>query len=246
MQLSFNKRLLRVTALSDKSDPDIRFDMFERLNTGGIALTPQEVRACIYRGDFVRLLEKLAEGPEFRALLKLPESRQSDGTAEELVLKAFAYRYDRDNFKGQVKAFLNEFAREKSKEFDHERLRSQFTEAVHLLVAVIGGPILRRNVSSTPLNLAEALLAGALELVDEGVGDFSPRGDWLNDADLSRFSRAGTNNPAFLRGRVQRAKELLVGAEPVAQGAGEGAEPVAQGVDEGAEPVAEGAEPPAE
>lgn len=215
LQLGFNKRLMRVTALSDKSDPNIRFDMFERLNTGGIALTHQEVRACIFRGDFIRLLDKLAEEDEFQSLLRLPANKKSDGTAAELVLKTLAYRYDRNNFKGQVKAFLNDFAKEGGDAHDHDALALSFRRAVHELVQVVPGHISRRNVNSTPLNLAEALLAAAVELVDEDSGGFAPVGDWLNDELLSRYSRAGSNNPAFLKGRIERAKALLRGAEPV-------------------------------
>ncbi len=91
MQLAFNKRPLRVTALSDKSQLDVRFDLFERLNRGGILLTPQEVRACIYRGRFNNLLSDLAEDDAFKRLLKLQRGNQNDGTREEQVLKFFAY-----------------------------------------------------------------------------------------------------------------------------------------------------------
>ena len=52
VKLYFMRRTLRVTALSDKSDLQVRFDLFERLNGGAVSLTPQEVRACIYRGAF--------------------------------------------------------------------------------------------------------------------------------------------------------------------------------------------------
>jgi hypothetical protein len=83
--------------------------MFERLNRGGIALSPQEVRACIYRGDYAEFLREMAKNERFDSLLKLQKRKQSDGTKEELVLKFFAYLRDRNNFKGQVKEFLNQY-----------------------------------------------------------------------------------------------------------------------------------------
>jgi len=39
---------LRISTLSDKSDKLVRFDLFERLNTGGVKLTDQEIRNCIF------------------------------------------------------------------------------------------------------------------------------------------------------------------------------------------------------
>src|SRR5690606_37715545 len=110
MQLSFMKRMLRVTALSDKSDREVRYDLFERLNTGGVALSAQEVRACVYKGKFKDVVEELAGRDDFGSLLKLQKKRQSDGTREEQVLKFFAYLRNRGEFNGKVKDFLNRFA----------------------------------------------------------------------------------------------------------------------------------------
>ena len=50
VQLHFQNRPIKVVTLSDKSDDVVRFDLFERLNTGGVTLTNQEIRSCIFRG----------------------------------------------------------------------------------------------------------------------------------------------------------------------------------------------------
>jgi hypothetical protein len=51
LKVFFGRQPLQVVALTDKSNLEVRFDVFERLNRGGIRLTPQEVRACVYRGS---------------------------------------------------------------------------------------------------------------------------------------------------------------------------------------------------
>ena len=61
LRLKFSLRPLKVTTLSDKSDLKVRFDLFERLNTGGIKLTPQEIRACVFRGQFNEISGKCCE-----------------------------------------------------------------------------------------------------------------------------------------------------------------------------------------
>ena len=111
IRLQFAKRSLRVTALSDKSDPEIRFEVFERLNKGGVSLTPQEVRACIFRGPFAELLRDLAESDGFKTLVKLQQAHSNDGTREELVLKFFAYLNRGEHYDGKVKEFLNTYMR---------------------------------------------------------------------------------------------------------------------------------------
>ena len=52
LRLDFLLKPLKIVTLSDKSDAQVRFDLFERLNTGGIKLSDQEIRNCVYRGRF--------------------------------------------------------------------------------------------------------------------------------------------------------------------------------------------------
>lgn len=216
VQLAFLKRPLRVTALSDKSDVDVRFDMFERLNTGGIALTPQEIRACIFQGKLSDFLRELAENADFNTLIKLQEGNQNDGTREELVLKFFAYLEKRQTFSGKVKKFLNDYmlAASKPPDYDYDSRRKLFSQVVSLLAKVVKGPILRKNVPWSPINLVEAVLVGGAELVEAGNSDFNPADDWLNDRELTNYSQKGTNTRNYLNGRIARARDLLSGSLP--------------------------------
>jgi hypothetical protein len=124
-----------VTALSDKSDNVVRFDLFERLNTGGIVLSPQEVRACIYRGKFAEFIRELSQNETFQSLLKLQVNSRNDGTSEELVLKFFAYLFDRANFKGNVKDFLNDYMKASNNDpnYDYHTKRQLFQDTVSYL-----------------------------------------------------------------------------------------------------------------
>jgi hypothetical protein len=65
-QLNFLLRPVRVTTLNDKSDSAVRYDLFERLNTGGVKLHPQEIRNCVFRGDFRDTLKNLADDANFQ------------------------------------------------------------------------------------------------------------------------------------------------------------------------------------
>jgi hypothetical protein len=208
-KLLFSKRPLRVTVLSDKSDYNVRFDLFERLNSGGIALSEQEVRACIYRGEFTELLRELANYDSFLKLLKLQPSKQNDGTREEIVLKFFAYLNHRDKFEGNVRKFLGDYIKEASKSFNLEEGRTLFEKTADTLYEIIKGPILRKNYGNTPINQLEALLVGAAEIINKGELPTTPHKDWLNDGELVRYSTKGTNTPNMLRNRIKRARQLL-------------------------------------
>lgn len=210
LQLAFNRRALRVTALSDKSDFGARFDMFERLNTGGVALTPQEVRACIFLGSFNDLLRELAENDKFKALVKLQRAHHHDATREEIVLKFFAYLNNRERFDGAVTEFLNDYMEKSSRSFDIEAGRELFLSVIEELYSVTGGkPVLRGNYPNTPINQFEAILVGLGEIIRGGKAVAKPPKGWLNDKELVASSTKGTNTPSMLKRRITRSVELL-------------------------------------
>ncbi|QQP96727.1 DUF262 domain-containing protein [Lysobacter enzymogenes] len=214
IRLQFMKRSLRVTAISDKSDRQVRFDTFQRLNTGGIVLTSQEIRACVYRGPLIDFLEAAAADVQLRTLIKLQSGRQDDGTLEEFVLKMFAYKNYRSNFDGAVTAFLNSYSEQVATNFDALAGARLLRKVVLSLGKVISGPILKKGYSVTPLNLAEGIFVGAAELISSRKSQFKPAKNWLADKDLLKYSTKGTNTRSYLEGRIARSKELLQGAKP--------------------------------
>jgi hypothetical protein len=212
VQLAFYKRSLRVTALSDKSNRETRFELFERLNAGGVALSPQEVRAAIYRGPFNDLLRELAYSEPFKDLVRLQRGREDDGTREELVLKFYAYLEDRESYQGPVTEFLNQYmdAQEHSDSLDDKRaLFQQVAERVYEISG--DGPFRRPGYGPTPLVELEAVLVAAAEIIRDGGQLIQPPSGWQSDEALVKASTGGTNTRAMLRARISRAKELLAG-----------------------------------
>jgi len=212
IRLAFTRRPLRVTALSDKSDYQARFDLFERLNRGGVILSPQEVRASIFQGPFNDLLRELGNEDNLMSLLKLQRGAQHDGTREEQVLKFFAYLNDRRSFKGAVTKFLNAYMADKTASLDIDKSRQLFLQTTASLAEIMGSkPFLRSKVKRTPLNQFEAVMVAIGELLSEGKQPVNPGKKWVDDAELVRSSTRGTNTPAMLRARIKRATELLSG-----------------------------------
>ena len=65
-----------------------KYSIFERLNTGGTRLSPQEIRKAIYPGAFSELLNELNGSESWRKLFGAPHRRKRD---EELVLRFFCF-----------------------------------------------------------------------------------------------------------------------------------------------------------
>jgi|LQYC01.1.fsa_nt_gi Protein of unknown function DUF262. len=90
------------------SNKDLKFEIFERLNIGAVSLNDQELRNCIYRGSYNKLLSQLSQNKDFMFLIGLdaPEKRMKD---VELVLRFAAfYHATYLNFRPPMRRFLND------------------------------------------------------------------------------------------------------------------------------------------
>lgn len=211
LQRYFARQALQVISLTDKSDKAVRFDLFERLNSGSVSLTAQEVRSAVYAGKFLDFVEELASLSKFQSLLKLQESNQHDGTAAEQVLKFFAYKNDQSEFRGSVTKFLNDYSAKAADSFDYAREREAFERVCDFLGQIVDGPFLREKTYVTPLVQFEACTVAAGRLIAEGIEPTEPDGDWRNDAELVASSTKGTNTRSSLQRRIDRAKALFSG-----------------------------------
>ena len=204
LKLKFTLRPLKITTLSDKSDMKVRFDLFERLNTGGVKLTDQEIRACVFRGEFNDFISGLSHNNDFMNVVILPATNENDGTREELVLKFFAYLYDRDNFVHSVVGFLNDYMQKASFKFDYKKSRTIFENTFSELKEEIPKGISRGNRRSTPINLYEAVAVGAADVISSGrtiIGKNLSK--WINDKELTMLTSGATNSRKRVKDRIK-------------------------------------------
>jgi rubredoxin len=139
---------LSVVQIRKESHPDIRFEVFERLNLGAAKLNDQELRNCVYRGDFNEFLKRQAKFRQFLELFGLqePDPRMSD---VELVLRFTAF-WDQTylNFrKKRLNKFLNEQMARGQASFTQQRyqeLERTFRNAVSLSRTVFGDKAFKR------------------------------------------------------------------------------------------------------
>lgn len=103
-------RMMRAVVISIDSHPNMKFEIFERLNTGAIVLNAQELRNSLYRGTFNSCLRELVKDDEFRACIGTasPRKRMVD---EEFLLRFFALRAGLMDYRPPLKKFLNEYMR---------------------------------------------------------------------------------------------------------------------------------------
>jgi hypothetical protein len=105
-----NDSVLRAVIV-DQTDPKDHtsiYHIFERLNTGGTPLKLQEVRNCVYQGEFNSLLKDLNKNSDFREIIgsTKPDKRMRD---IELILRFLALLKEYEHYKKPMKDFLSEF-----------------------------------------------------------------------------------------------------------------------------------------
>ncbi|WP_316772916.1 DUF262 domain-containing protein [Pedobacter frigiditerrae] len=145
---------LRTITFKKESNPSLKFEIFERLNTGSVPLNTQELRNCIYRGRFNNLIKELASDKEFMSLLGLshPDRRMKD---VELVLRFTAFYHNTHiNYKAPIKNFLNnEMTRfQNISDKDAEQLRNAFKNAVSSIKSLLGENAFKRFYKGTEAN----------------------------------------------------------------------------------------------
>ncbi|WP_138945729.1 DUF262 domain-containing protein [Plantibacter sp. M259] len=200
-------RPIKVIVLNDKSDLRVRFDLFERLNTGGIKLTDQEVRECVYMGEFVNLLDELAGSPSFNTVVKLPVGQQRDGTAQEYVLRFFAFLERYGSFDHSVKDFLNDFCADAA---DTPRItdrRKTFHATFDYLAAAFPGGLTSRK-RTTAVNLYEGVTVGAaLALITNPALAAPVSLDWVTGDQIRKVTTGATNNRSRVSGRIEQSRD---------------------------------------
>lgn len=213
LKLHFLTRPIKVVTLNDKSDLIVRYDLFERLNTGGVALSAQEIRNCIYVGDFADQLEKWAAEPNFQTALKLTPLQQKDATAEECVLRFFAYMHRYKQFEHSVTEFLNRYMEDASKKFDYAEGDAIFKKTFKAIARIFPQGIRRPGTrTTTPMNLFEAVAVGAaLALQQNNRLHTAGLNAWMKSDELRGFTTGATNNRSAVKGRIEFCRDRFLG-----------------------------------
>jgi uncharacterized protein with ParB-like and HNH nuclease domain len=80
------------------------YHIFERLNAGGVLLTPQEIRTAIFHGELIRVLKDLNANLAWRQIYGPVSKNMRD---QELILRFLALNYSSETYKRPMKEFLN-------------------------------------------------------------------------------------------------------------------------------------------
>ncbi|MFN3506282.1 MAG: DUF262 domain-containing protein [Allorhizobium sp.] len=95
---------------SPSDDDSSIYEVFNRLNTGGVNLRPQEIRTSMYHSDFYEMLYRVNQNKNWRRILQddKPDLHMKD---IEVMLRGLAMLIDGKNYAPSLVRFLNKFSR---------------------------------------------------------------------------------------------------------------------------------------
>lgn len=237
LDVTITRRFLPAVVLLKESSPEVKYDVFERLNTGGLNLNPMEIRNAVYRGPFTELLHRCADHKSFRLLWGIPETdreRKKNKTYMrmtdlELVLRFFALGNAQDQGgeerRPALKTYLGLFMKrqndllEKDSSLADAEL-TRFGKAATNCLEFLGEKAFQpadKNKRSAPL--ADALMYALADLdvntvdaqskvsVQAAVRDLQTTNKGFKEAMAS-----GTNGKAKIETRLREARAAVVAA----------------------------------
>ncbi|MGW5785665.1 DUF262 domain-containing protein [Streptomyces sp. NPDC003757] len=140
-QRRLTSRTIRCIVITDDSHPDIKFDVFERLNTGSAMLGAQELRNCIYRGEFNSFLKDLAADPQFKTILGGIKNNRMD--YEELALRFFALHEELSAYRPPLRQFLNSYMRRYREQTPSDEHVEVLTDTCSAIFEIFGSDAFR-------------------------------------------------------------------------------------------------------
>lgn len=103
-RIDFKRAKLNINIIKRNSDTDAKYELFQRLNTGGTALTPQEIRNCLMimlDRSFFEFVSSLNENKNFQNCIPFTDKQISEQEDMEVVLRFLVYRItDLNTIKG--------------------------------------------------------------------------------------------------------------------------------------------------
>ena len=192
LRRGLDRRRLSATVLlvegADKApqQSDIRKLVFERLNTGGQHLNAQELRNCLFAGDFNNLLIELSQEPLFTEIWEIPSYAQNvdmHGNVAavlrdnpryrrmqdcEIVLRFFAFR-KRANIRGSVRSMLDRCMEEQlnATKAELSDLKDAFKTRLKLAHDLFGTRVFRYKDEDQKWQLSQPLYDGVMVAMDK-------------------------------------------------------------------------------
>lgn len=225
----FTRRFIPAVILLKESSAAVKYDVFDRLNTGGVQANAMEIRNALHRGRFSDLIHVLSRNSLFCEAWQIPTSDHeakgnkfySEMRDLELVLRFFAIR-DLDQMEIAFQDYLSDYMDRRNSAYEKdsslsERDLNDFITAINNAIYVGGADVFRRKSQRRSVPFFDAVMQSLVNVDPEEVKikRAEVRQSLCSLDDNQEFYQAvsrGTNGKGAIRTRVTIAKEAVLAA----------------------------------
>jgi len=199
-----------------KNDDSSIHEIFNRLNTGGVNLAPQEIRASLYHSRFYESLYKLNADRRWRALTGQaePDLRMKD---IEILLRGFAMLIAGPKYRAPMAQFLNHFSKKmKDTDVDPKLLTDIFDAFLDKFATMPEKPFFGFGTGRFNISTFEAVFAAVTQESFAKnkikLPEISTKKMKLlrEDSEFAEATASRTTDPKNVKTRLRRAKEILL------------------------------------
>jgi hypothetical protein len=154
---------LSFTVINPDTPEKVKRNIFKRINTGGMRLSPQEIRHALYQGESTKFLKELISSDSYKRIMArtIKDDRMA---GRELVLRYLAfhlrgpssYRGDMDEYLSDTMRLLNgDTSIEAARRYPKSKMMSDFNRALERTSEIFGEHAFRRSrgrLRKTPIN----------------------------------------------------------------------------------------------
>lgn len=202
---------LTVYLIEPGTPSEVKYNIFERVNTGGLPLNPQELRQAMNPGKAIKILKKLANLPEFERVTNLSNKKKQRMDHYEFILGFLAFtlnNYEHYPTNKGRNYFLNEVMEQLNKIDANltEEIENKFIIAMKAAYNIFENLAFRKSQRS-PVNksLFEAWSVTLSKLNSQDIEKLINHKETLND----KFRQKMESDPDFLKSISQASSKVI-------------------------------------
>ena len=215
---SFDLRTIRniIVRQVHPAGDEAMFEIFNRLNSGGVNLTPQEIRRCMFDSKFYDMLYETNTDDKWRKLVgaRIPDIHMKD---VEILLRGFAMLIKGEEYRPSMVKFLNRFS-QNARAFTPDylqRLRELLQSFLSSCQGLPGDAFHSTPGRFSPMIFESVFVAACQSPFAEGKAlegkiDLASLKALKEDGAFTNAARSKTTDTVNVKTRLERASEILV------------------------------------
>lgn len=222
LQARIEETQITACIINPGTPPDVKFNIFKRINTGGLILTPQEIRHSLHQGipaDFVR---ELAELEEFKTATDYVMENAKRMEDRDFVARFIGFYGGYDTYQPDLDSHLNKAMSRLNQLSTDERnkIKHDFIKALKASYEIFGNDAFRKRYSPAekrkPVNKAlfDTWTVNLAKLPEEDIRQLIMKKDRLQEKFIhlmnadKEFEKSVTSSTGDIRSIERRFSKI--------------------------------------